>query len=287
MLPPGVKSACEEKLGLSISRASFIGGGDINEARLLETSQGAFFLKMNAQPGAIQMLEREAQGLQLLRNSGAIQVPQSLGTGQAGAYAFLMLEYIEETSRTQQFWENFGQALAGLHRHTDSRFGLEYSNYIGSLPQSNRQYGRWPEFYVLERLEPQASRAISEKGLWTGASADFDRLYNRIADICPEEPPALVHGDLWNGNFISAQGDNPVLIDPAVSYAHREMDLAMSQLFGGFSPIFYQAYETAFPCQPGLEERIDIYQLYYLLVHVNLFGGGYAKSVQRIVERYA
>lgn len=286
MLPPAVKSACEEKLDLSVSRASFIGGGDINEARLLETKQGAFFLKMNAQPGAIQMLEKEAQGLQLLRNSGAIRVPQSLGTGQAGAYAFLILEYVEEASRNQQFWENFGQALAGLHRHTDSHFGLGYSNYIGSLPQSNRRHGRWAEFYVLERLEPQVNRAISKNGLWPGATADFGRLYTRIADVCPEEPPALIHGDLWSGNFISAHGDIPVLIDPAVSYAHREMDLAMSQLFGGFSPIFYQAYEAAFPCQPGLEERIDLYQLYYLLVHVNLFGGGYAKQVQRIVKRY-
>ena len=274
-------------MGLPVTRASFIGGGDINEARLLETTQGPFFLKMNARPGAIRMFETEAQGLQLLRDSEAIRVPQTIGAGEAGGYAFLILEYIQEAARSRQFWDNFGRALASLHRHTDNHFGLGHDNYIGSLPQSNQQHDTWAEFYVLERLEPQARKAISEKGLWAGATAGFGRLYNRIAEICPEEPPALIHGDLWSGNFISAHSQVPVLIDPAAGYAHREMDLAMSQLFGGFSPFFYQAYEAAYPCQPGLDERIDIYQLYYLLVHVNLFGGGYVSPVQRIVARYA
>lgn len=287
MLPKAVKAACEEKLGLPITRASFIGGGDINEARLLETGQGPFFLKMNAGAGAIRMFEKEAMGLRLLGESGAIRVPQTLGAGQAEGYAFLIMEYIEEAGRSGQFWENFGHALAQLHRQTDSRFGLDHSNYIGSLPQSNHRHESWAEFYVLERLEPQAGMAIAEGGLWAGAAADFDKLYARIPELCPEEPPALIHGDLWSGNFISASQATPVLIDPAASYAHREMDLAMSQLFGGFSPDFYRAYEEAYPCRPGWEDRMDIYQLYYLLVHVNLFGGGYARSVQKIVERYA
>ncbi len=286
MLPIAVKAACEEKLGAPISRASFIGGGDINEARLLETRQGPFFLKLNSKPGAIRMFEKEEAGLGLLRKSEAIRVPESLGTGEAENYGFLILEYIEETGRSRQFWENFGQALAQLHRKTDNQFGLNHSNYIGSLLQSNQRHGSWSEFYVLERLEPQASMAITGNGLWPGAAQDFEKLYKRIEELCPEEPPSLTHGDLWSGNFISAPGPTPVLIDPAVSYAHREMDLAMSQLFGGFSPDFYRSYEETYPTQPGLEERIDIYQLYYLLVHVNLFGRGYARSVQKILERY-
>lgn len=287
MIPQAVKAACEAALGLPVHRASFIGGGDINEARFLETSQGPFFLKMNAQPGAIRMFEKEAQGLRLLGDTGAIRVPRALGAGEAEGYAFLILEYIKEDARNQQFWENFGRALAELHRHTSQQFGLDHSNYIGSLPQSNHQHDSWAEFYILERLEPQASRAITDRGLWPGAVSDFDKLYKRIAETCPAEPPALIHGDLWSGNFISASNATPVLIDPAVSFSHREMDLAMSRLFGGFSPYFYEAYEAAFPCRPGLDERIDIYQLYYLLVHVNLFGGGYVKPAQNIVERYA
>ncbi|MCO6480602.1 MAG: fructosamine kinase family protein [Phaeodactylibacter sp.] len=287
MLPKAVKAACEEKLGLPVIRASFIGGGDINEARLLETGQGPFFLKLNAGPGAIRMFEKEEAGLGLLRESNAIRVPESLGAGQAENYAFLILEYIEEAGRNRLFWENFGQALARLHQKTGRQFGLNHSNYIGSLPQSNHRHDSWSEFYVLERLEPQAHMAITVNGLWAGARQDFDKLYKRIEEICPEEPPALTHGDLWSGNFLSAPGAIPVLIDPAVSYAHREMDLAMSQLFGGFSPDFYRSYQETHPTQPGLEERIDIYQLYYLLVHVNLFGRGYARSVQKIVERYA
>lgn len=287
MLPQGVRAECEKKFGLSVIRASFIGGGDINEARLVEARQGLFFLKMNSKPGAIYMFEKEAAGLQLLNDSKAISVPRVLGAAQAEGYAFLVMEYIEEVERTQQFWERFGRGLAQLHRHTANQFGLNHHNFIGSLPQTNHQHDTWSEFYILERLEPQASMAVSEGGLWPGAAAGFDKLYKRVADVCPREPPALIHGDLWSGNFISAPKDTPVLIDPAVSYSHREMDLAMSQLFGGFSTSFYHAYEEDYPCQPGLEERIDMYQLYYLLVHVNLFGGGYAKSVQRIVERYA
>lgn len=287
MLPQAVSAACEAKLGTPARRATFVGGGDINDACLLETDEGRFFLKMNASPGAIYIFEKEARGLGILRESGAIRVPEVLGTGQAEGYAFLLLEYIEEAGRAEAFWKNFGSALAELHRHTDGQFGLSYSNFIGSLPQANHRHDNWAEFYVLERLEPQANQALAEHGLWPGAARAFEGLYKRIGDICPEEPPALIHGDLWSGNFISAAGNEPVLIDPAVSFSHREMDLAMSRLFGGFAPSFYEAYESAYPCQPGLEGRIDIYQLYYLLVHVNLFGGGYAQAVQRIVERYA
>jgi len=130
------------------------------------------------------------------------------------------------------------------------------------------------------------NQAIANNGLWKEAPSAFNRLYKRIGEICPEEPPALIHGDLWSGNFLSAAADTPVLIDPAVSFSHREMDLAMSQLFGGFSPRFYQAYQEAYPCQPRLEERLEIYQLYYLLVHVNLFGEGYVRPVRNIVERF-
>lgn len=287
MLPPAVKAACEAKLGLPVRRVAFIGGGDINDARLLETSQGPAFLKMNAKAGAIRMFEKEAEGLRILEESGAIRVPRVLGTGQAEGTAFLLLEFIGEGGRTSRFWKNFGNALARLHRHTADCFGLSHGNYIGSLPQSNRRHDNWPEFFIMERLEPQARLALSEQALWNGADRDFGELYKRIPDICPEEPPALIHGDLWSGNFIAAPENTPVLIDPAVSFSHREMDLAMSRLFGGFNPAFYEAYEDTYPCQPGLEERIDIYQLYYLLVHVNLFGGGYAQSVRRIVQHYA
>ncbi|MCB0585367.1 MAG: fructosamine kinase family protein [Phaeodactylibacter sp.] len=287
MLSEAIKASCEEKLGTEILRVSFVGGGDINDARLLESRRGLFFLKMNARPGSVTMFEKEELGLRLLKASGAIRVPQSLGTGQADGYGFLLLEYVEETGRSRKFWENFGQALANLHRCTDAHFGLSHSNYIGSLPQANHRHANWADFFILERLEPQVNRAIAHNGLWAGAPSDFDRLYNRIPELCPEEPPALTHGDLWSGNFISAANGEPVLIDPAVSYAHREMDLGMSRLFGGFSPYFYQAYQSAYPCLPGLDERIDIYQLYYLLVHVNLFGSGYVEPVRRILQRYS
>ncbi len=286
MLPPPVKKACSAILGTTVYKASFLSGGDINEARLLETGQGPAFLKMNTRPNSAHMFQTEAKGLRLLGSSGAIMVPGILGQGEADGYAFLLLEYIEEASPTPAFWRRFGQALAQLHRTTNEYFGLEYSNYIGSLPQPNGRHDNWAGFYIQERLQPQLEMAVSAQKLWPEAGRQFENLYKKLPEICPDEPPSLIHGDLWSGNFMSAPGDTPVLIDPSVSFAHREMDLAMSRLFGGFSKVFYQAYQEAFPCETGLEERLDIYQLYYLLAHVNLFGGGYAQSVRRIIGHY-
>ena len=286
MLPEEIKQACEQLIGTSIRKSRSVSGGSINQAFRLETDQSVYFLKLNRGPAAKRMLSTEARGLQRLREANAIRIPEVLAQDKTTAYAYLLLEMIAPGPRDAVFWERFGEQLAQLHRQTNATFGWEEDNYIGSLPQPNGQHGSWAEFYREERLLPQLNMAVKANALWPGASAQFDQLFDKLPVLCPEEPPALTHGDLWGGNFLSAANGDPVLIDPAVSYAHREMDLAMSKLFGGFSPAFYEAYEAHYPTALGFDERVAVYQLYYLLVHVNLFGGGYVGSVRAAVERY-
>ena len=285
-LPVSIHQKCIEILTSDIHQVSYIGGSDINQARLLKTSKGNFFIKINNAPFAADMFEKEANGLQLMASTNAIRIPAVVAFGQTDEGSFLLLEHIEKGYRPEGFWRTFGQSLAAMHRNTAPQFGLDHSNYIGSLPQPNGRHNTFSAFYKNERLQPQLNMALSSKQLTTKDEKHFLNLYKKLPDICPGEPPALVHGDLWSGNFLVTSDGLPALIDPSVAYSHRELDLAMSRLFGGFDRSFYRVYEEAYPLEPGFEMRLPIYQLYYLLVHVNLFGSGYVGSVRRIIERY-
>lgn len=287
MLSAAILQACTQAIGSPVERSRPVSGGSINAAYRLETSKGHFFLKVNDAPQAGAMMAADAYGLQLLGQAGPLRVPEVIRQGTVDGQSYLLLAFVEEGRATAAFWQAFGEGLARLHQHTADTFGLDQDNFIGSLPQRNHEHAKWADFYREERLRPQVSRAVQQNLLWPGAEAQFNRLYERLPDLCPQEPPALTHGDLWSGNFLTATDGTPVLIDPAVSYAHREMDLGMSLLFGGFSPAFYEAYEQAYPTAPGFRERAGLYQLYYLLVHVNLFGRSYTGSVQEIVNRWA
>ncbi|MFZ1687503.1 MAG: fructosamine kinase family protein, partial [Flavobacteriales bacterium] len=185
-------------------------------------------------------------------------------------------------------------SLARLHGHTNSTFGLDPAstagrrdNYIGSLKQVNTGQVTWGEFFIHCRLEPQVKMAIDHQRIGMGDVLRFERLYGKLPSLFPIEPPALLHGDLWSGNFLCDAHHQPVLIDPAVYYGHREMDIAMTKLFGGFEPAFYSAYSDAWAMEIGWEERADLCNLYPLLVHVNLFGGSYAGQVAAILLRFA
>jgi protein-ribulosamine 3-kinase len=285
-LPRAIGQQCHEILNTEILAVQHIGGGDINQARLIQTSKGNFFIKMNTSPNAARMFETEAKGLDLLKRTGALRTPGIIASGHTEDGAFLLLEFIETGYRAARFWEHFGAGLAALHRHTAVQYGLDHHNFIGSLPQSNNRHHTWPEFYMHERLQPQLFLALQSSRLKNADARNFDKLYKKLPELCPFESPALTHGDLWSGNFMVSADSQPVLIDPAVSYAHREMDLAMSRLFGGFDRPFYRSYEEAFPLAPGFEQRLPVYQLYYLMVHVNLFGGSYVSSVRSILKQF-
>lgn len=286
MLPPPIRDRCEELLGGRIQRVAPLGGGDINQARLLETGTGRYFLKMNTLPVSLDMFQAEAAGLKLIQETKTVHSPHVLGCEQVGDTAFLLLEFIENGRRSNVFWTAFGSSLAEMHRAHQTAFGLSFDNYIGSLPQANPEMNRWPDFYKKARLEPQLQMALNSNRLNSRDRAQFEQLFDKLPDLLPDEPPSLIHGDLWSGNFLAGPNEEGVLIDPAVCCAHREMDIAMSKLFGGFAPAFYEAYHATYPLLHGWEERIPLYQLYYLLVHVNLFGGGYVQSVRQILRSW-
>jgi fructosamine-3-kinase len=287
MLPALLRICLEKTFEIGIDASEALSGGDIHRAVLLTTNDGRqFFLKYNTGLQAAEMFRTEALGLALLGAPRVIATPRVHGHGTAGDHAFLLLEYIRPGQRNRLFWADFGSSLAALHGTTSAQFGFAHDNFIGSLPQSNRRHDTWQKFYAEERLMPQM-RCAREQGRLNVADAQrLESLCKKLPSICPDEPPALTHGDLWNGNFLCNTESKAVLIDPAAAFAHREMDMAMSRLFGGFDAVFYQSYEDAWPLAPGFEERLEVYQLYYLLVHVNLFGGGYVQSVQRILKRY-
>jgi len=263
-----------------------IPGGDINQAWRVVTNEGIYFLKENRHPPVSEFLAIEKQGLEILEKTGTIKIPKTFEAGNLNGTAYLIMEYLPTMRPNKLGWERMGQQLAALHRTTQEHFGLDHNNFIGSLPQSNNAHSTWVEFYVNERLEPQIKMAADRRLLNANDLKRFDKLYQEIPAICPEEPPSLTHGDLWSGNFLITQNQTPVLVDPAISYAHREMDLAMSHLFGGFDQDFYHAYEATFRTADGFLDRIEIYQLYYLLVHLNLFGKGYVGKVRHVTRQF-
>jgi protein-ribulosamine 3-kinase len=288
MLPGTLRSFLEKELNTTFATVRAVAGGDINQAAKLEGENGRkWFLKYNDQPHAKDMFRAEALGLTLLGASRVIAVPKIHGHGPAlDGYAYLLLDFVEPGHRNPLFWERFGQALANLHGMTSAQFGFAHDNFIGLLPQRNARQDTWAEFYTSERLRPQMWLARRQDRLDADDDRRLEKICAKLGELCPDEAPALIHGDLWSGNFLCNADGHPVLIDPAACYAHREMDLAMSRLFGGFDPAFYAAYEASWPLEPGFDDRLEIYQLYYLLVHVNLFGGGYVDTAKGILKRF-
>jgi len=265
-------------------KLSPVRGGDINEAYKIKTESGEYFLKLNSVDWARDMYLAEKKGLELLSQSG-ILVPSPISVFSYEDGAGLIMEWMDRGGQSQSSWEEFGQSLAKLHHSTSDNFGLDHDNYIGRLPQHNPYSKDWIEFYTLNRLESQIKLAI-DSGLMSRKSIQFcESAITQFEKGLPEIKPSLLHGDLWSGNLMFSQIGRPVFIDPAVYYGHREMDIAMMKLFGGFSGGF-EIYQDIFPLDPAWEERLQFYQLYYLLVHVNLFGGSYISSSMRILEYY-
>jgi fructosamine-3-kinase len=281
-LPAAVGAA----LGAEVASAESVHGGSINRALRLTLADGRrAFVKHHpdAPPG---LFRAEADGLAWLAEAGALRTPAVLAVAdEPGAPRFLALEWIAPGAPDP---EAFGRGLARLHGAGAPAFGWDRDNFIGPLPQRNGPVpGGWPEFYVERRLLPVAGQAVAAGALDARFLHDLDRLRARLTDLAGEpEPPARLHGDLWGGNAILAAEGGPAVLDPAVYGGHREVDLAMMRLFGGFPPAAFAAYAEAFPLAPGHEDRVELWQLYPLLVHVVLFGGGYAGQARRALARY-
>jgi len=265
----------------AINQALPVHGGDINQVYQLHTSEGTFLIKIN--PSSLpELFEKEAKGLELLRKHSGFRIPSVITVDTSGNDDFLLMEYISSGKKTARYWQEFGEQLARMHKQTQEHFGLDHHNYIGSLNQSNKFHEKWSSFYFNERILIQLDLLVEKQQLSLTVQ-QLNTLNERIDWLFSDEPPSLLHGDLWSGNCMADEQNNPVLIDPAVYYGHREMDLAMTRLFGGFDDQFYRAYHQSFPLEENWRNRVEICQLYPLLVHANLFGGHYIKSCKDII----
>ena len=270
--------------GLGVTAAHPVSGGDIAESFRLETADGPLFLKTRADVMG-GLFEREAAGLRALRAAGAVAVPEVISAEPSG----LVLEWIDVGRRSPSSDATLGPELAALHRVTGPHYGgLDDvpTGYLGSQPVDLSPTVSWPEFFVDRRVRPLTRRAIELGRLDPSAASHVERAAGRAAELCgPPEPPALLHGDLWAGNRLVDRTGRNVLIDPAVYWGHREVDLAMMRLFGGFGPDTFATYDEAFPLADGWAQRIEWYQLPPLLVHAILFGGSYGDAALGVLRR--
>lgn len=266
-----------------LARYELITGGDVNNAVLLVCENSNYFLKWQEQDAG-DMFSKEAKGLETLKAQTDFRIPNVLSCGIAEGRSYLLLEHLPKGNMKPDFWEIFAQQLAAQHQVNAAASGLDYDNFIGKLPQSNGWQSRWLDFFIEKRLEVQISLAFYHQHIDKEFLELFRKIYAKLPSIIPELPASLLHGDLWSGNFLCDEGGSPCLIDPAIYYGSREMELAFTKLFGGFNASFYKAYENAMPLEPGFEDRVPIYNLYPLLVHVNMFGPSYLPPVKRLVN---
>ena len=282
-----------EALGKEVAKGGVrsVSGGDINDAYLVALEDGQkVFLKVNT-PGNAAFFTAEQAGLEALRKTNAIGVPKAITAGVSRDCSFLIMEYLEAGPRRPDYWERFGRQLAAMHKAetgewtTQGKYGFTQNNFIGAGRQNNHICGSWIDFFRECRLEQQFRWA--EVYFDSYGRKAMQSLLDHLEDYLVEpEFPSLLHGDLWGGNFVTGPDGSAWLIDPAVYVGHAEADLAMTELFGGFAPAFYDSYKEMSPLLPGYADRRELYNLYHLLNHLNLFGEAYYGSVMRIVRRY-
>lgn len=277
-LPQSLVEAVRHTAGVTIVDAAPVGGGCISNATRVETDVGTLFLKWGNERATFAAEADALRALQGVRVPGVRHL-----SDVAAAPPWLLMEWLEPGNISDNGWETLGQALAQFHQQQRARsFGWPHDNFIGSLPQSNAPASDWPTFWRDRRIMPQLH------GLGASGRRRIEKLLRAVDEMAAagnDEGASLLHGDLWRGNVHGMIDGSAALIDPSVYYGHREVDLAMADLFGGFDARFWRAYEETWPLLPGHEERRALYQLYYLLVHVNLFGDGYVSRTMSLVAR--
>ena len=277
-----------DHLDIGISKYESVPGGDINDSYCIYSGNEKFFLKLNDGSLYPRMFEKEARGLVALANAmPGLVVPSVIKYGTAGLKQYLLLQWIERGTPKKDFWESFGRSLAQMHLLVQDYFGLDEDNYIGSLPQTNTRQAGWSTFFSQCRILPLANILFN-----TGAFSKSDMLTTeafckRSRELFPPEPPALLHGDLWSGNYMISSEGCAAVYDPAIYYGHREMEIGMTKLFGGFDQRFYDAYQEIYPLERNWRQRLPVLQLYPLMVHAVLFGGHYVSSAKEIISQFA
>lgn len=273
-------------LGIDVQYANEVHGGDINKAYCLYTRTHKYFLKINNAHRYPNMFVKEAEGLNLLRMYSDLVVPEVITHGTMGSYQYLILEWIEKGQPQKDCAIQFGQKLAQMHRTQQKYFGLSDDNYIGSIIQKNTKHDNWSSFYSECRILPLVKTLYNQKYFSSSDVKKAERLCDLLPHIFPDESPALLHGDLWKGNYCINTNGYAAIYDPAVYNGHREMDIGMTLLFGGFEKVFYEAYNEAYPLEKDWEKRVPYTQLYPYLVHAILFKGYYMNAVKQVLDRF-
>ncbi|MEE9342238.1 MAG: fructosamine kinase family protein [Gammaproteobacteria bacterium] len=278
-----IENNLSETLGerITLSRPDSVSGGCINQAYRAQSAQQKFFIKMNDETG-LEMFEAEAEGLNALGKADGLRIPKPICSGMAEGHAWLVMEDLQIGSTGNQ--AALGEGLAAMHRITADKFGWHRDNTIGATPQINQQETDWVHFWQEHRLGYQLQLAI-RRGAGSKLQAMGEQLLDALPKILADHSPqaSLLHGDLWSGNYAFTQKAEPTIFDPAVYYGDREADLAMTELFGGFGSEFYAAYENAWPLDKGYSSRKKLYNLYHVLNHYNLFGGGYLSQAKGVM----
>lgn len=278
-----ISAATQQPFEIRATKA--VAGGDINSAFMLQGSQKNYFVKLN-HAQLVDMFAAEFDGLTAIARTKTIQTPRPLLFGQAEKSSFLVLDYIELTRMTPATQHLLGEQLAALHQQKQPYFGWMRDNTIGSTPQINTCSDHWVQFWQTHRLGFQLKRA-AENGYGGKLVQLGEKLNDRLADFFTDYRPcaSLLHGDLWGGNVACDKLQRPFIFDPACYFGDREADIAMTELFGGFSADFYRAYDSVWALDSGYSTRKTLYNLYHILNHVNLFGGGYARQAQQMIEQ--
>ena len=267
----------------AIANTRSVGGGCINQGYKISSSDREYFVKLN-QASQVEMFAAEAIGLEQMYATKTITVPKPICWGTAGNSSYIVLQWLELGSGNDRSWTEMGRQLAAMHRQgTNNRFGWERNNTIGSTPQINTWMDNWADFFAEQRIGYQLKLAKRNGGSFPDTNKVVNAVRARLAARQPEA--SIVHGDLWSGNAAVTKDGRPVILDPATYYGDRETDLAMTELFGGFPAAFYRGYEGAWKLDSGYQQRKSIYNLYHVLNHFNLFGGGYSGQAKRIIQQ--
>lgn len=262
-----------------------IGGGSINNTLKVKLRDKYCFCKVNSVKHFPLLFEKEQKGLEAIRKNSNIKVPEVYDCFIENDLQVLVLEWFDPGTRTPQFWKRFGEQLSALHSIHNDQFGWDENNYMGSVDQLNDHHSSWPAFFWKQRLQPLIEKCLRVNLLTSKNIQQFEKLNKNLPEIFPPIQPSFVHGDLWSGNFLCTLNEEPVLIDPAVYFGHSSVDLGMSTLFGGFDPLFYEAYNYVLPFPSNYQEQWDVCNLYPLLIHLYLFGSGYLSSIERTLRK--